>query len=398
MKKIKFKQNGAVSLFVVIFTALLMTVVTVSFVRIMLQDQKQATSTDLSQSAYDSAQAGVEDAKRALLLYQSICNSYGHTSTDCIEATKAINSTECNESVSILKDIRDIVKEDGVNIETGSNDTKLNQSYSCLKINLNTPDYLGELKKDESKVIPLIGEKYFDTVQIDWFNNVEGRIKLYPLSTYWPLVTTDWGADNPPILRSQFIQFAESFRLNDFDYANSNTLFLYPFGQTGVSFDSVGSVSNTKDISLIDFRRTPTGKPTPIRCSGTISNGSYACSAKIKLSNPANYVDGGGRELYLNLASINNQTNYRVSLYDSSPAVPELINFHAVQPQIDSTGRASTLYRRVATRVEMTDINFSYPEAAINLTGNFCKDFSITDNPNDFNHDSSDSSVGKCTP
>ena len=43
----KEQQRGAVSLFVVIFSALLLTVVTVSFMRVMMQEQRQATDNDL---------------------------------------------------------------------------------------------------------------------------------------------------------------------------------------------------------------------------------------------------------------------------------------------------------------------------------------------------------------
>ena len=57
-----FKQGG-VSIFAVIAACILAAVIMGSFIRLAIRDQGQSSMQDISQSAYDSAQAGVEDAK-----------------------------------------------------------------------------------------------------------------------------------------------------------------------------------------------------------------------------------------------------------------------------------------------------------------------------------------------
>lgn len=369
------KHSGAVSIFIVVFAALLITIVTVSFVRIMLQDQKQATTTDLSQSAYDSSQAGVEDAKRALLRYQSICNSGG----DCVAAANAIDSTKtpaCNASIGTLGTD---VSGNEVKVQTG-NSNALDQAYTCVKITLNTDDYLGTLSANESNIIPLSGVSDFNTVQIQWFSskNLSGHsANLATSTTNLPLLSqTSWSLYRPSIMRAQIMQFGSNgFTLNDFDSnasgnrSNANTLFLYP---SNSPLDSFSFVSDTRRISK--------GSPLAVHCSTTLGANNYACAAKLKLPDP---IDGVGvhRTLLLRLSALYNGSDYRITLLNNTTAV----QFNAVQPQIDSTGRANDLFRRVQTRVELTDTTFPYPEAAIDITGNLCKDFSVTDNPNDYN-------------
>ena len=60
-KKIQqFNNNqGAASIFLVIFTMLIITTIVLGFTNIILRDQSQASNVDMSKSAYDSSLAGV---------------------------------------------------------------------------------------------------------------------------------------------------------------------------------------------------------------------------------------------------------------------------------------------------------------------------------------------------
>ncbi len=52
--------------------------------------------------------------------------------------------------------------------------------------------------------------------------------------------------------------------------------------------------------------------------------------------------------------------------------------FNGVQPVIDVTGRANNMFRRVLARVELSG-SFVYPEAAVDMKNDLCKNFSVTD-------------------
>jgi len=381
----RLKEKGAVSLFVVAFATLLITVITISFVRIMIQDQQQASAADLSQSAYDSAQAGVEDAKRALLRYQSLCNS-GDVA-GCAMAKENISSSVCNSAVGTLNDINEFSSE--VKIKTAEGDDSLDQAYTCVKINLQTNDYLGSLGQDESKMVPLVGSSDFDTIRIEWFSikdlqtaDMAVDVPSYNLGT--PLLSqNNWTSgvnqNRPSIMRAQLIQLDDKsgfslsdFNSNDDSMGSSRTLFLYP-----------SSIPDNMKY-FVDDRRNEPNEPTQVNCKSSLTGGGYACSATIKLPN---IITDDEYKAYLNLTSLYKATSYRILLLDSDSKV---VSFNAVQPEIDSTGRTSNLFRRVKSRVELTDVNFPYPEVEINIKDNFCKNFRITNNPADY--------VSNCNP
>lgn len=395
------KQYGAVSLFIVIFSALLITVVTVGFIRLMITDQQQASANDLSQSAYDSAQAGLEDAKRALLRYQDICST-----GDVVACTKAytdiVGGDQCNQGLKHIIDDASLASNE-VKVQQSSGDAALNQAYTCVKIQPQTDDYLGTMTANGSKIIPLKGTTTITTVMVEWYNSknisnsnldvslIPGSsipISGNPASQHPPLydqTANGWGPDRPSLMRTQLMQFGSNFSLTDFDNtnaageSNANTLFLYPTGIKGTPNNTIDQYSFTGR----DVRFVPVGSPLPVTCSGNLGGGGYACRVKIDLPTP---VAAGSRTAFLRLTALYNATNYRVTMLNGASPV----KFDAVQPEIDSTGRADTLFRRIKTRVELIDTDFAYPEAAVDVTGSLCKNFIVTDNANDY--------VNNCTP
>lgn len=390
----RVKQQGAVSLFVVIFATLLITIVTVSFIQLMLRDQQQSTSSDLAQSAYDSAQAGVEDAKRLLILDQSCRNGTAASTANCAAIAAALtpalgdSQTSCN-TLAVAGIVGETNGETIIQQSSGDSASQLNQAYTCVKVGVNTDDYKGNADVNQSDIIPLRGVGTFTSIELSWFSREDVSSESeddieFPTTgsdSSLPPEGNEWPDNNPPLLRTQLMQMGGSFKLTDFDdsqpdnKSNANTLFLYP-SATGLT---------TKDFAL-DARRSPSNSQQKVQCNDSFLDGEYACTVTITLPNP---IDGNtaSRNAYLRLTSLYNGAHYSIKLKNGN----ETVRFNGVQPLVDSTGRANDVFRRVEARVELIG-DFTYPEAALDMQGNLCKNFAITNEEGGYRGSST------CTP
>lgn len=374
-------EKGAVSIFIVIFSALLIIIITTSFVRIMLQGQQQSTASDLSKSALDSAYAGIEDAKRAIALYNK-CSAGGTCSPTWIPSN-VLNGTDCNAvKVVIEKESTErlIDNSNGGGTQVGT-DSSLNQAYTCATIHMQTDDYVGTLSKGSSQVIPLKGVADFDSIKIQWFSkadidrnvNVVERIALEsparPPATSQLYQYGDWSQYMPSLIRAQILQLGSAFTVD------------------GFNFENVGSTKNTATIFM---RPVDTGTTTAyfngdalqeVKCGvdgfdDTSRTPEYGCDITIQLSAPV----ARGTDAYLRLlAPYHDKTDYSVRLLKGGSDV----KFDGVQPKVDVTGRASDLFRRVSTRV-MPVNNFPFVDAALDLSEDLCKDFRVGPQSRDF--------------
>lgn len=392
---LRARESGVVSLFVVIITTLLVTAMTVAFIRIMIQGQEQAQANDLSKSALDSAYGGVEDAKRALVEFKKKCPNGEADSDECLRLATLMNGEKCN-ALQVMG-ISGQLEDKEVVLKQNEGDELLQQAYTCVKIMLDTPDYVASLNPNVSRMLPLKSKTPFDRIEVQWYsqNDLQAggggadTIKLPDLSSNSSLPREqNWPKNQPAMLRLQMIQYADSFKLssfNDNDAGNSNnsTLFLMP----SVIDGSAGLLNFNNDIR----KRQGNAQPVLTKCNpsfSTTSSGSlYACKASISMPNPVGASNGDNRTAFLRVGSLYNpNTSVRITLWSGANQVL----FNNVQPAVDSTGRANNLFRRINTRIDIGGGSIPQAEAAVDITGSLCKNYVITD--------TSYSSDGGCTP
>lgn len=358
------QSQGFTAIFIVIFATLLLSIIAVGFIATMVREQSRSTDDELSESAYDSALAGIEDGKRVLAACDSggsgsqACQAIANAQCDTVQASGVVGTIGTSE-VQIQSDV-------GI-------DNQLNQAYTCVIIHPNTDSYLGYLQRaDDAIMVSLRSTAAFDAVEVSWYSRddvttASGSLGSAPApATLTSVDAWGGGSDYPPLLKAHFMQYDASAGItpsNFNDNGSAHTVYLYPMTVGG------SLPSNTVDVASMDSRRSGSITPSPIICADAAPTIGYTCNARLTLPDMTNRV------AYLRLTSFYGGAHYQLRLLDGTNTV----QFAGVQPSIDSTGRANDVFRRVEARVETAASDFPYPRATVDITESFCKDFSVTD-------------------
>lgn len=370
-------EGGFVSILVVIFAAILLTIISVSYISMMIREESRSADTEQSQGAYDSAIAGVEDAKRVISACKndgslSACNAIAAQACDTVQASGVAGSAANSKEVQLQS--------------TTSQGQSLNQAYTCVKVAMDTPNYQTvQLNSLSSTLVPLRATAEVHSVKIQWQrssdDNITGLLSpslirpscVASLSQTKLCSLASWSNSTyPAILRVQAITpgstTATSFNLSDLDKSSGGSaVFLYP------NIASSDPLLSGRSRYAYDSSGTGTGNGLDLAdCRGTnIDVVGYACTATITL--PFD-VSAGSPNAALMITPIYKKATALVTLYDKNG---NPVKFSGVQPMVDSTGRANDLYRRVSARLSLTSAVL-YPNAALSVAGDICKDFAVT--------------------
>jgi len=395
MKSNKNFKKGGVSIFIVIIVGVLVSIMSASFLRLMFRDQEQASKLDLSQSAYDSAQAGVEDAKRFLRIFRAACGPSGTgifegVTHNCNAMRSAIQNESCYTlaTAGIGNPNGETIIQTTSGAGGASNDASLNQAYTCVKLRMNTADFLGRTNDGSPSVINLKGTAAFDRVRIRWHsreNMTNGNniaLDLLSNPSVRPMIDSrNWRNQNrPAILKAQFYGYIPgvggSSSIMDTPYPDdgngASEMLFYP---TNSASALSSNVSNMPTVRRNESSSQATTDYTFTKCSDRMdaNSNAYACETTVNIGRNVSPND----VLYLRLTPLMNDSNFRVELLNGNTVV----DFAGVQPTVDSTGRANTQLRRVESRIGFNDTSFPVPLFSAQTESNeepICKDFSVT--------------------
>ena len=392
-------KRGAVSIYIVIFLTLIFGVITLSFIRIILNDAKETTNTDLYQSAYDSALAGVEDAKIALLKYhdclsQGIVGRSGATSGTCADIIyrmeQGANNDDCDVVQKVLGRTQEKPENGGQNeviieeTQTAEGDggkaASLMQAYTCVKITEETDDYRTTLTtNDDVRIVPLRSADINNVkaIQFSWYaNNILDNVTDAHMNSDKLLAASSTGAYAPPVVTLEIFQTDSQngkpyFTLGQLSANNDGNngtdhalLMLKPVKSGGVENNHIDAKN------VLDHSDKYDNSPIDVTCS---SSGDFACNVTVELPPTFGGTDPAEatRFLRVNLPYEEPNTDLSISLCTDvqNGTCTSTTKFTGVQAAIDSTGRANDLYRRVEVRVELVDVYYPFPEYSLYLSG-----------------------------
>ncbi len=390
MKAFQEKKRGGASMFIVVFSIIILSIITLAFTRLMISEATKTTNNDLSQSAYDSALAGVEDAKIAITRYHD-CLARGYVAGTgyCGEIIKHMTEGMKNQDCSTVKNVLTreanestenavVIQETQNSSDTGNNANML-QSYTCVTIQENLEDYRTTLdSNNRMRVIPITGftESGDAYIKIRWFSQANAvkahsdaghSIKFCP-EYFYRAGSCDGDQQMPTTLSVRLIQADEEFNLSELSVSKASNQ-----TDTGMLYFVPDKNAATNSVPVAEWGNSANkgmNEPYRIKCN---EDNDWMCYAEITL--PKTFKNSNKRNtnatfLILSLPYGEPETDVSLAMYKTSEFnESERFIFTSLQARVDSTGRANDLYRRVEARIDLTDTTFPYPEFELNLTG-----------------------------
>lgn len=318
----QLKDGGFVSIVVTLIITLILSLIVLGFAQLARREQRQALDRQLGQQALYAAESGVNDVRKLI--------SAGTLTSDI---------TDCN-SASLPNR----------NLDSTVGDV----AYTCVLVQQGLPTLeYGNIDTEKSTVFPITSSSgNFQSLTFGWHK--EAGTNNFPSSTNDFVTKSVWNTGNygAGVLR---IDLIPANLTNRADVANKTfTVFAYP--------TSSGSI----DTTVYSTGAANQGEVVAVKCDG--AKVPKKCSLKI------NILTDQTNKYFARVKSIYTPSSLTVTggLVGGGAA-----NFSGTQVQVDSTGKANDVLKRIRVRIPVTNTTNDYPEFALDSGDAICKKLSI---------------------
>lgn len=370
MRKHRMDQNGAVSLLSVVVFMLIITIVATSYMKSVISQQKNALNYDFANRAYYAAESGVQDGIRAL---------------NADATLRADGRSACTPLLG--------------GDSSGNLGGDFDLSYTCQIINPNVSKIRTQLSGDQNKMIRLqvknatAGATY--KVVVQWSSKLgadvpTGTVGLEPRdnSAKYFMPEGNWSVDVGggeragihPALRASIVSYPATGNITR-NTLKQRVLFLNPVRPNNTANNN-GTIASAVNANT---DQDPASVVQQAACysqssSDTGTFDSFSCQAIITLNNS----DFTTNSIFLRLKSLQAATNAQIYLTNSAN---NQVSFDSVAADVDVTGRASNVFKRVKQTVPINNgvTTDTLPEAAVVGGDGICKLYRVGENTAQFN-------------
>lgn len=310
----KSDQSGLASMLVTGILISLIGLVAVGFAAVMKHEVSKSINNQISQTAYDAAQSGINDA---------ISYLGSHPTTSATHCSDLTATGQPLASSSVL-----------------SSDGKT--KYTCVLINPNPSDLQYQaINSEDSQVSRIDTSATLASMVVSWQANDRALIK-YPAtcSTTCPLYDeTTWSTSQyAPMLRISIYPVPAATQDPNLAYAKAHakTFFLYPIKDANSTVDSINFSTTTSGLKAVGCGSTDLGT-----FSG---NTNYDCNVKL-----TGFITSSTYQYYADITPIYADTNVRIQANDVNNTT---VTFKNTQAVIDVTAQSGTALKRLQARVD----------------------------------------------
>lgn len=349
IRDIKNQQEGLVSIVVTMIFLIVLSLIVVGFAQIARREQRSSLDRQLSSQAFYAAESGINVA-RSVINDTAPSNDYASIKP----VPKDKKDCEPDATGPLAASAYAL---DGDNTKT-----------TCILID-QTPSQLDWTSVDPTRSTITSIKAYdkdkiktnFKEITINWQNQTNAGVNQ-STGTSLPDFLTWKNADNiAPVLRVELIPVPDGSNIVRQDLVeNTLTAFLRPStGAGAVSTLNMADASGAeKRGALVETKCNP-GDVNNKKCSITITN-------------------LNSHEYYLRMKTEYNSASVNLTAQYDIAGASQAARIGGAQAEIDATGKAAYVLKRIRVKVPYNVKNFAYPEGVIESGDAVCKKLDLT--------------------